>query len=46
MGRIDLNQVNPSTLLRYSERAELDPSTLSAERALALLGELITTLPG
>ncbi len=46
MGRIDLNQVNPSALLRYSERAELDPSTLSTERALALLEELITTLAG
>ena len=46
MGRIDLKQVNPSTLLRYSERAELDPSTLSAERALALLEELITTVAG
>ncbi|HSH74350.1 MAG TPA: BLUF domain-containing protein [Longimicrobiales bacterium] len=46
MGRIDLACVNPSTLLRYSERAVLDPTTLSAKSALALLEELITTLPG
>ena len=45
MGRIDLARVNPSTLLRYSERAELDPTMLSAKPALALLEELITTLP-
>jgi hypothetical protein len=46
MGKIDLSRVNPSTLLRYSELPELDPATLSARPALALLEELITTLPG
>jgi hypothetical protein len=46
MGRIDLSRVNPSTLLRYSERPVLDPTALSAKPALALLEELITTLPG
>lgn len=46
MGRIDLNKVNPSTLLRYSERPELDPMALSAHQAMALLEELITTLQG
>lgn len=44
MGRVDLSRVNPSTILRYSERADLDPATLSAGPALALLEELITTL--
>ncbi len=46
MGRIDLGRVNPSTLLRYSERPELDPTALPARPALALLEELISTLPG
>lgn len=46
MGRVDLGRVNPSTLLRYSELPRLDPSRLSAEAALKLLEELITTLPG
>lgn len=46
MGRIDLSRVNPSTLLRYSEHPVLDPTRLSARPALALLEELITTLPG
>jgi len=46
MGRIDLNKVNPSTLLRYSERPDLDPMSLSARQALALLEELISTLQG
>ena len=46
MGRIDLGRVNPSTVLRYSERAELDPSSLAAQPALALLDELITNAAG
>ena len=46
MGRIDLSKVNPSTLLRYSERPELDPMSLSARQAMALLEELISTLQG
>lgn len=46
MGRIDLARVNPSTLLRFSERPVLDPFSLSAKPALALLEELMTTLPG
>ena len=45
MGRIDLSRVNPSLLLRYSERPRLEPTTLSGRAALALLEELITTLP-
>jgi hypothetical protein len=43
MGRVDLNRVNVSTILRYSERAQLDPFTLSGETTLALLRELSTT---
>ena len=45
MGRIDLSRVNPSQLLRYSERPILDPTALSARQAMALLEELINTLP-
>jgi hypothetical protein len=43
MGRIDLNRVNVSTVLRYSEKAVLDPFTLSGKAAHALLRELSTT---
>ena len=43
MGRVDLNRVNASTILRYSQRAQLDPFTLSARAALALLLDLSTT---
>jgi hypothetical protein len=43
MGRVDLNRVNVSTILRYSERAQLDPFTLPGKTALALLLELSTT---
>ncbi len=46
MGKVDLDCVNPSMLLRYLERPELDPFALSAKPALALLEELISTLPG
>lgn len=45
MGRIDLGRVNPSVLLRYSERPRLEPESLSAKAATALLEELINTLP-
>jgi len=40
MGRIDLNKVNRSILLRYSERATLDPYSMTGSGALALLEEL------
>jgi hypothetical protein len=43
MGRVDLNRVNVSTILRYSERAQLDPFSLPGKTALALLLELSTT---
>jgi hypothetical protein len=46
MGRIDLGRVNPSVLLRFSERPVLDPPTMSATAAMALLEELASTLPG
>jgi hypothetical protein len=44
MGRVDLNRVNLSTILRYSERSQLDPFSLPGKTALALLLELSTTM--
>jgi len=46
MGRVDLQRVNPSTILRYSEHPVLDPFSMTAKSALALLEELIAILPG
>lgn len=40
MGSIDLNKVNLSTILRYSEKAMLDPYTMTGRGALALVEEL------
>ncbi len=41
MGSIDLNRVNVSTLLRYSDSARLNPASMSGAAALALLEELV-----
>jgi hypothetical protein len=43
MGRVNLARVNPSLLLKYSEKPALDPYTVSGKVALALLEELIST---
>ena len=43
MGNVDLNKVNRSSILRYSEKAELDPFSMSGARALALLEELASS---
>jgi hypothetical protein len=43
MGQVNLCKVNPSVLLKYCEKPTLDPVTISAEAALALLGELSAT---
>lgn len=43
MGQVNLAKVNRSTLLKYSETAELDPYAVSGKVALALLDELIAT---
>ncbi len=43
MGQVNLAKVNRSTLLKYSETAELDPYAISGSVALALLDELIAT---
>ena len=43
MGQVNLAKVNPALLLKYSERAELNPFEGSAHATLALLDELIAT---
>lgn len=43
MGQVNLERVNPSILLKYSERAVLDPYALSGDASMALLGELLAT---
>jgi hypothetical protein len=43
MGTVDLNKVNRSSILRYSEKGELDPFSMSGRRALALLEELASS---
>lgn len=41
MGQVNTTKVNPSLLLRYSEKAQLDPFSISGKASLALLQELI-----
>ena len=43
MGQVNLAKVNPSTLLKYSEKPTLDPFTIGGSVSLALLEELIAT---
>ncbi len=43
MGVIDLSRLNPALLLKYSEKAVLDPYTLSGKVSMALFEELIAT---
>ena len=43
MGAVDLAKVNVSTVLKYSEKPQLDPFATSGKVALALLEELIST---
>ena len=43
MGLVDLGRVNASVVLKYSERAELDPYAVSGKVSMALLEELIAT---
>jgi hypothetical protein len=43
MGRVDLSRVNPSVLLKYFKRAELDPFDASGSATLSLLGELVAS---
>mgnify|MGYP003616531505 FL=1 len=43
MGLVDVSRVNASVLLKYSERAVLDPYGVSGKVSLALLEELMAT---
>ncbi|MDO9001906.1 MAG: BLUF domain-containing protein [Aquabacterium sp.] len=43
MGQVNLSKVNPSILLKYSERPVLDPYAVPGKVSLALLEELIVT---
>jgi hypothetical protein len=43
MGHVNLANVNPSTLLKYLEKPELDPFVVSGKASMALLEELIAT---
>ncbi|MEO0029908.1 MAG: Blue light- and temperature-regulated antirepressor YcgF [Pseudomonadota bacterium] len=43
MGQVDVSRVNTNILLKYSERAELDPYSVSGVVSLALLEELMAT---
>jgi Sensors of blue-light using FAD len=45
MGRIDLNKVNRTIVLRYSEKPQLDPYLLHGRQALALFEEIVSTMP-
>lgn len=43
MGQVNLAKINPSTLLKYLEKPELDPFAVSGRASLALVEELIAT---
>jgi hypothetical protein len=43
MGQVDVTRVNTRILLKYSERAELDPYSVSGKVSMALLEELMAT---
>lgn len=43
MGQVNLSKLNHSILLKYSERAELDPYSVSGKVSFALLEDLMAT---
>jgi len=43
MGLVNLERINPSTVLKFSEKPVLDPFSVSGRASLALLEELIAT---
>ena len=43
MGHVRLDKINPSLLLKYSEKAVLDPFSVPGEASMAMLDELIAT---
>jgi hypothetical protein len=40
MGQVNLANINPALLLKYSERAELNPFTCTGAATMALLQEI------
>ena len=43
MGQVNLQKINHSILLKYSEKPELDPYSVSGKVSMALLEELMAT---
>jgi hypothetical protein len=43
MGHVDLAKINPGLLLKYHEKAVLDPFACSGRATMALLDELVAT---
>ena len=43
MGQVDMGRLNPALLIKYSERATLDPFSVSGEVSMALFEELVAT---
>ncbi|MBK7000683.1 MAG: BLUF domain-containing protein [Rhodoferax sp.] len=43
MGQVNISKINQSILLKYAEKAELDPYAVSGKVSLALLEELMAT---
>lgn len=43
MGQVNLSKINPSMLLKYSEKPTLDPYAVPGKVSMALLQELIAT---
>ena len=43
MGEVNMTRINASILLKYAERPELDPYSVSGQVSLALLEELMAT---
>jgi hypothetical protein len=43
MGLVNMAKVNPSLLLKYAGRAELNPFAISGQASMSLLNELIAT---
>lgn len=43
MGCVDINKVNRSMILRYSEKPQLDPYTMTGDAAVKLLEELASS---
>ena len=43
MGEVNMNRINASILLKYAEKPELDPYSVSGNVSMALLEELMAT---